>query len=235
MEPRPDPSRAVGLAAGLTLGWVAVTLAAFAGARALLPGGDYRLPALLAITVLAALLALGLGAFGLWRRAGFLHRPTRRGAALLGLPALLVLMPLVAGIRPIDPALVALLVAGYALTGFAEEGFFRGVLLDLLRPLGPRRAAALSALLFGAAHLSNLLVRGNPPVILAQAVGAACFGFGYAALRQRTGALVPLVALHALTDLFLQLGTLPLVPVAAAQDIALLVLGLVLLRPAPAG
>jgi len=67
-------------------------------------------------------------------------------------------------------------------------------------------------------------------VIAAQAVGAACFGFGYAALRLRTKTIVPLIALHFLTDLFLQMGNLPLIPVAVAQDVVLLVFGVVVLR-----
>lgn len=233
MDRTPDTTRAVALAVGLAVGWVAVALVAFAGARALIAGGDYRVPALVAIAMLSGLLALGLTVFGLWRRIGFIPRSEWREGGLLIVPALLVLLPLVAGLGPTGAALSGVLVFGYALTGFAEEAFFRGVILDVLRPLGPVRSAALSALLFGAVHLANIAIRGNPAVILAQAVGAACFGFGYAALRQRTGALVPLMVLHGLTDLFLPLGALPLIPVAALQDVALLGFGIVLLARAP--
>jgi hypothetical protein len=86
--------------------------------------------------------------------------------------------------------------------------------------------------LFGRVRLSNILIRGDPAAIAAQAVGAACFGFGHAALRMRIGTVWPLVVLHMLTDLFLQIGRLPLIPMAVVQDLILLGLGVVLLRQA---
>lgn len=231
MAPAPDRRRAAALAVGLVAGWVALTLASFATARAGLGGGDYRGAALLATAVLALAVTLALSRFGLWRRAGFTPWRDWQARGLFLVPALLVLMPLARGFGPVEALPLPLLVTGYALTGFAEEGFFRGLLPEVLRPLDPLPAAALSSVLFGAAHLSNILIRGEPGIILAQALGAACFGFGYAALRWRTGTLVPLIALHFLTDLFLQLGALPLIPVAVAQDVVLLGLGFVLLAP----
>lgn len=213
----------------LAVAWGAVTLCSFFLARSLLPQGDQRVLSLVPIAVLAGLMAAGFAARGLWSRVGFTPPSRWRQTGVLAVPGLLVLLPLVSGIRPVTPDLLVVLLVGYALTGLAEEGVFRGLMLDLLRPLGPLRAAALAAVLFGLVHLSNILIRGNPPVILAQAVGAACFGFGYAALRYRTGTVVPLILLHFLTDFFLQIGSLPLIPVAVAQDTVLLGLGIVIL------
>lgn len=221
--------RAAVYAVLLAAGWVAVTLGAFGAARIVVADGDYRVPALLATAALAVSVALVLTVFRLWRRAGFVPWQEVRGRHLFAVPAILVLFPLAAGFGPVDAGSVGVLLLGYALTGFAEEGFFRGIMLEVLRPLGPMRSAALSSVLFGAVHLSNILIRGNAAVIIAQAVGAACFGFGYAALRLRTGTLIPLILLHFLTDVFLQIGALPLIPVAVAQDVVLLGLGLVLL------
>ncbi len=217
-------------ALGLTLGWVAVSLLTFGAAQAFVADGDYRMPALASIALLSLLLALGLSAFGMWRKIGLDSASNWRETRLLLIPTLLVFLPLARGIHAIDPQLFGIFVLGYALTGFAEECMFRGVIVNILRPMGPMRVATFSALLFGAAHLSNILIRGNPPVIAAQAVGAACFGFGYAALRLRTKTIVPLIGLHFLTDLFLQMGNLPLIPVAVAQDVVLLVFGVVVLR-----
>ena len=221
--------RAAAFAFGLAAGWVAVTLGAYGAARVFVADGDYRVPALLATAALAVSVALVLSVFRFWRRAGFTPWRVARARALFAVPAIVVLFPLVAGFAPVDAGSVGVLVLGYALTGFAEEGFFRGIMLEVLRPLGPTRSIVLSSVLFGAVHLSNILIRGNPAVILSQAVGAACFGFGYAALRYRTGTVVPLILLHFLTDFFLQIGSLPLIPVAVAQDTLLLSLGLFIL------
>jgi len=107
---------------------------------------------------------------------------------------------------------------------------FRGVLVKLLARRSPMMIATITSVLFGLVHLSNILIRGNPAVIVAQAVGAAAFGFGYAAIRQRTNTVIPLIVTHMLTDLFLQMGNLPLIPVAVVQDVILLAAGRYLLR-----
>lgn len=65
-------------------------------------------------------------------------------------------------------------------------------------------------------------------------MGAAAFGFGFAALRLRTNSILPLVAIHAVHDLVLQMTALPLIPTAVVQDIMLFAMGLWLLRKPPA-
>jgi membrane protease YdiL (CAAX protease family) len=114
-----------------------------------------------------------------------------------------------------------------------EELWFRGLALRAALPLGPARAAALTALVFGAVHLANVLFGQNPAVTAAQAVGAACFGFGYAVLRLRTNALWVLAATHAVFDLLLHTTGLhggALWAVMVGQDLVLLVVGLVAFR-----
>ena len=66
--------------------------------------------------------------------------------------------------------------------------------------------------------------------MLSQALGAFCFGVGYAALRWRTKTFWPLMAMHLATDLFAAVGGLPKVPVLVAQDVVLLALGAYLIR-----
>ena len=86
------------------------------------------------------------------------------------------------------------------------------------------------SLLFGASHLANVLFRDNVTLVAAQAVGAFCFGVGYAAIALQIGTLWPLMVLHALTDLFAAVGSLPKIPILVGQDIILLIVGLWLLR-----
>lgn len=209
--------------------WIAVTLGVYFILAAVLPGLGPMVVSLWIIALVSALLAIGVSLLGWWRAVGYVPVAQWKHAAWLLLPAVLTLLPLVSGIQPLDGATYALLIAGYALTGFAEETMFRGVLVKLLERRSPLAIAAISAVLFGLAHLSNILIRGNPAVIVAQAVGAAAFGFGYAAIRQRTNTLVPLMVTHMLTDLFLQMGNLPLIPVAVVQDVILFGAGLYLL------
>jgi membrane protease YdiL (CAAX protease family) len=133
---------------------------------------------------------------------------------------------------------LAVLVVGYALTGYLEEALFRGVVLGVLRPAGTWPAVLLSSALFAAAHLPNVLFGQAPAVTAAQAVGTFCFGVGYAALRLRTGSVLPLMLLHFLTDLLLRVDALPAWAHWTAMvggDTVLLLFGLLLLlrRPTP--
>ena len=123
------------------------------------------------------------------------------------------MLPLVGGVSIPAGGTLAILVAGYALTGFAEEAFARGVPLRVLAPRGALGAVLAYSLLFGVMHLSNVLFRSSPALVAAQAVGAACFGVGYAALRLRTNTLWP---------------RLPAIPFFVTQDVILLAYGLYL-------
>lgn len=187
-----------------------------------------RLPVVLALLVLSLVTtsrvgwgAVAAGGPSTWRRTGWLTAPTA-----------VALVPLIWGWSP-DPSTLLALVVGYAATGVYEELWFRGLALRDALPLGPGRAAALTAVVFGAVHLGNVLFGQNAAVTAAQAVGAACFGFGYAVVRLRTNALWFLAATHAVSDLLLHTTGLhggALWAVMVGQDVALLVLGLVVLR-----
>jgi membrane protease YdiL (CAAX protease family) len=165
-----------------------------------------------------------------WGKLG-LHGPqTWRNLHLLALPAALVLIvPFLHGFRALPLSTTLYLAAGYALTGFYEELWARGVLLRVLRPSGQARAVVASAVLFGAMHLGNLLYR-DPAIVAAQIVGAFCFGLAFAALRFRTNALWTLMVLHALHDFTLRYSNFPLIPLNVIQDIVLLGFAWVLLR-----
>lgn len=229
--PHTESRAAVAAAVFLAVGWAVVAAGAFLVARSMWRDWtDVELSLVAEVVLTVAVLLIVVAAFA-WREVGINPPSDWRSLRLLVLPALLVLIPFAGGFEaPVETALW-ILVAGYALTGVAEELFFRGIMLKVLGNMRPMTAVSVAAILFGLVHLGNILIRGEPAVIAAQAVGAACFGFGYGALRLRTGTIWPLIILHALTDLFLQLGGLPLIPVAVGQDIVLLVYGFVILRP----
>ena len=177
-----------------------------------------------------ALLVAGIAALNVWRAIG-VNRPSQwQHLGLLLLPLIvLVGPPLVGGLKPIDAGRFAFLLVGYVLTGIREELLHRGIILRVLRRLGEGRATLISAVLFGLLHLSNIMVRDNPAIVAAQAVGAFCFGVGFGALRLRTNTVVPLIVLHAVHDLLLQMTNLPLIALDVTQVTVLLFYGVFLL------
>ncbi|NJC69139.1 CPBP family intramembrane metalloprotease [Planosporangium thailandense] len=199
-------------------------------ARTLAPSWSGMAQSLLASVGVAALAVALLTGLRWWRTAGFNGRAEWRDLRLLALPAALTVVPVLTGFRPVAAGLLAMLITGYALTGFMEEALWRGVVLRILRPTGTLPSVLLGSALFGAAHLTNVLFRPSVALVVAQAVGAACFGVGYAALRLRTNTIWPLMLLHLMTDLFAAVGALPAIPILVAQDIILLAYGLWLLR-----
>jgi len=216
--------------AGLVGLWMAVTIIGAVVLRVAAPGISRTSQSLIVLGLLAALVAMGLTALGWWRAVGFNAHAQWRDLRLLWLPAVLVVLPLVGGVRTVAPGAFAVFVIGYALTGFAEEAFARGILLRALQSRTVLSAVLVSSLLFGVMHLTNVMFRSSPALVVAQAIGAACFGVGYAALRLRTNTIWPLLVLHMLTDLFGQLARLPAIPFFVTQDIVLLCYGLYLVR-----
>ena len=217
------------VAAAVTLSAANVMLGALAGsaAKVLAPGLQ---PDFIALCVLTVAVGALLTALGWWRATGF-NRPAEwRELRLLILPAVVALiLPFLKGLKPLDLGSAAFLVVAYALTGFMEEAFSRGIILRLLRPSGVTRAIVLSAVLFGLLHIGNFLYR-NPFVVLAQIVGAICFGVAFGALRVRTNTLWFLMLLHAVHDFTLHLTWFPVIPLNVVQDVILLGFGLYLIR-----
>jgi uncharacterized protein len=226
------PSRPRRTAVAIGIASIAATVAGALGVAALLPQATAWTARLVVLLPLAGTLTAVLAASHGWRTAGFragVDRPR-----LLILPAAVALAPLAGGVRLPGAGLLATFVIGYAVTGFFEEALFRGLVLGILRPAGMWPAAWISSALFGAAHLPNLLFGQPFAITLAQAVGAFCFGVGYAAVRLRTATVLPLMVLHFLTDLLLRIDALPAREHWTAMvggDTVLLFYGLVLLRP----
>ncbi len=214
---------------------VALTVLGALAVAALVPGASAWTARLVVVLVLTAAVTGLLALTGGWRLSGFTLRVREPG--LLVLPAVLAVLPLAGGLRLPGAGLLAVLVTGYAATGFMEEALFRGVILGVLRPAGTWPAVLMSSGLFAAAHLPNMLFGQAPAITLAQAVGTFCFGVGYAALRLRTGSVLPLMVLHALTDLLLRVDALPGWAHWTAMvggDTLLMVYGVLLLRDARA-
>jgi len=194
---------------------------------------------LVLVLVLAALALVLVAVLRWWRPVGYTPASQWRDLRLYWLPVLLLAAPLVAGVRlPEAGGTVAMLLVAYSATAVFEETIWRGVMLHVLRPLGVWPAVLGSSVLFGLGHLSNSALRGFSALILLQAFGAAVQGIGLAALRLRTNTIWPLIAIHALHDIGLQLGYLPIAAIEAPVATIIAVYGIYLLRggraePAP--
>ncbi len=230
-------------AVGLLVGWMLLGTVTSLVTRALAPDIETRWLGLAALIPVAVTAAVILTVRGWWEPIGFRRgvRPGRWWVLLI--PAIVVLAPWAGGFESTDVATLALLLIGYALTAFAEESVFRGMMLRLLRGRGVREAVLLSSLLFGIAHLANVVIRGNPAIVAAQAVGAFTSGVGYASVYVLTGTIWAPMGVHLMHDLVLNTGVLPVIAVDVLQDIVLVVYGVILLwftragreSPNPAG
>ncbi len=172
-------------------------------AKAVLDPAGWSRPAV-ALTgqiVLAGYVSFLLQRLGWWGECGFQRRVTWR-TALVFAPWLLVpLLQLTdVGAVTTGPARIAVFAAWALLVGFGEEGLLRGVVLRAMRPAGVMRAAVLSSLLFGLAHLVNVLDGRDLFSTLVQVAYATFIGIGFAGPFLATGAIWPAIVVHALID-----------------------------------
>lgn len=231
-KPSSATTRPVVTPLAMTFVSVAITLA-FAGAfAAFAPGIDSMVARLVTTAALVVLGVLAATKAGL-RSIGAGGPRTWTSVWILAVPVVLTFVPLLWGWNP--PALSSMLVLcfGYLFTGIYEELWFRGVMLKKALPMGPVRASALTAVLFGVTHLCNIAFGQNAAITAAQAVGAAAFGFGYSVMRLRTRALWVLVFTHAVSDLLFHVTGLHgglMILVIVAHDVIIFVWGAILCR-----
>ena len=154
------------------------------------------------------------------------------GSLVLGRPENGVLQP---------AARIGTFLVSMAMVGVAEEFIFRGVIAQtLLEHFGTSRAGVwkaclLSGVLFGAAHLTNIL-SSAPFGVLMQCVFAASLGTLFAAIYFRTGNLWVTVFLHGAMDISSMLigglyGTTTVADAVSGYDASMLLSVLLYLIP----
>lgn len=169
----------------------------------------WHLP-MIAFALLASVCVILLTTNRWWHEVGFRAPYQPQMLWLFWLPFVPVIGNLLDGVQVTDPAQISLFFILALLSSFAEEVIFRGLILRALLPTGIWRAALISAALFGAMHILNVLSSSSPAQALLQVGYAAAIGFAYAALVIRTGTIWPLILAHFLTNFagFLAIGGL---------------------------
>ena len=187
-------------------------------------------PDFVTLVALSVLVALALTVLGWWKVTGFNAPSQWREIGLVIIPFLIVIgLPFLSGVNTDNMSSIAYLVVGYALTGFMEEGLMRGMVLNILKPIGITRSVVISSVLFAMLHMTNFLFR-SPAIVLAQMLGAFVHGIGLAAIRLRTNTIWFVVILHALHDLFLKFTNFPAIPLDVVQVTLIMIYGIYLLR-----
>jgi membrane protease YdiL (CAAX protease family) len=207
---------------------------------------QYLMPFAL-VLVPALFIAAVLTRLHWWRRVGFTPLREWRAPHLI-IPLLLILVLPIVGLSARGVLQTTVLVLGLQIGFllidiFMEEVTYRGVILEALGAFSLGSRVMISASLFGLSHLDNLFLPGADPIGVGyQVFEAVLVGVLFGAVRLRMNTIWLVMAVHATYDLILVLAfghafpvapTLPGFIVATLVNLALAVIGLLLLRRQP--
>lgn len=149
---------------------------------------------------LTILVAATLTRMGWWKPIGFVAPKSLGDLLYFIVPFIPMVINLIPGVQVTNLLFVSQAFAITLMVGFAEETIFRGLMLQVLKPLGHWRAAIITALLFGLTHAMNAITGKDMLSVVIQICYAAAIGFAYAALVLKKGNLWLLVLAHFLID-----------------------------------
>ncbi|GEL06413.1 CPBP family intramembrane glutamic endopeptidase [Rummeliibacillus stabekisii] len=86
--------------------------------------------------------------------------------------------------------------------GFAEEIYFRGLILKTLEGVGIKKAIIISSCIFGVTHLGNLAGGANIFYTIIQVIFAFTIGIVFAEIFYLTKSLIPVILWHFFHDAF---------------------------------
>lgn len=183
---------------------------------------------------LALVLAITLiSVFGWWREVGFNRPMSRRNLILLWFPLLVIALTLYGGVRVSGPFFLSAILIAVSLESIGSEMLFRGVMWRALAPSGLFRAVIVTSMLSGGLTLVRTLSSGPWPEAIYLTLTATCGGFTYAAIRWRTASLWPVIAIHLVLALSIDMAVvrMSIFPyLLLATTVGFIAYGLFLLR-----
>ena len=87
------------------------------------------------------------------------------------------------------------------LVGLNEELYYRGLLINVLKQLGAKKAIIIASVLFGIGHAASALSGFSPQYVVLQVLFAFLFGFVAAEFMVITKSILPLIIWHFIHDL----------------------------------
>ncbi|WP_301420357.1 CPBP family intramembrane glutamic endopeptidase [Mammaliicoccus lentus] len=115
-----------------------------------------------------------------------------------------------------------LIVIANLLVGAFEEILCRGIIFSqLLKKYSPIKAAFISSLIFGLAHLMNLTISDDFLAVFLQVIYAIFVGIFFAAIYYVTKSIWSVIALHGLVDLSSSLSTQEGEPISSLTELLL--------------
>lgn len=141
-----------------------------------------------------------------WRAIGFTSPKGSARSLLLYVPVFVPVLwwPFVAPLTGYGhlkiPSAVALYAVLMLLVGFVEEVYFRGLMLQPLRPKGPWHAVIITSVLFGVLHGLNGIYGASAVYTMLQVGYAFGLGLAFAALVLVTRLIWPAILAHALIN-----------------------------------
>jgi membrane protease YdiL (CAAX protease family) len=93
--------------------------------------------------------------------------------------------------------------------GFAEEIYFRSLILKTLEDKGVKNAIIISSLIFGITHIGNIIGGADILYTIIQVIFAFTFGIVFAEIFYLTKSLVPVILWHFLHDCFCYIQNSP--------------------------
>lgn len=116
-------------------------------------------------------------------------------------PAIIIeIIGLSVGVRHVSLGLISAVIFLTLAVGFAEEIYFRSLILKTLEGEGVKKAIIISSVIFGITHLGNLAGGANIPYTIIQVVYAFAFGVVFAEIFYLTKSLIPVILWHFLHD-----------------------------------
>ena len=153
------------------------------------------------LLILTTITALILKKMSWWKTIGFreLHK---KDLYLLIIPAVPMVGNLFGSYRLLELGFYIYYLLLTIMSGFLEEGLYRGVMLRVLLQKGTWRAVIITSLIFSLSHIMNAFAGWVWQHVILQLIYSFAIGFGWAAFALRTGTIWPLMTIHFLNNFF---------------------------------